>query len=103
MMYLMNLLAPTSSEAGYTIYLVISIVLILFMLVAAVAAIVMILMQPSNSDGISALSGSSDTFFGKNKGKSIEAKLKKATGICLAVLGVLAVVFYILQWEGFWS
>lgn len=103
MMYLMNLLAPTTSDSLYYVYLIVSVILIVLMLVAAVAAIIMVLMQPANSDGINALSGSSDTFFGKNKGKSIEAKLKKATGICLTVLGVLAVVFYVLQYEGFWS
>lgn len=103
MMQLVNLLAPAASAALYNIYLAISIVLVVAMLIAAIVAIVLVLMQPSNSDGIQAIQGSSETFFGKNKGKSIEEKLKKWTTICLIVLAVLALVFYILQYDGFWS
>ncbi len=80
----------------YEQYEAIGIVLIIIMALAAIAAIILILMQPSNSSGIDALGGSSETFFGKNKGKSIEAKMKKWTWICLAVLAVLAILFYVL-------
>jgi preprotein translocase subunit SecG len=78
-------------------------VMIVLMAISAIAAIVLILLQPSNSSGIDALGGSSETFFGKNKGKSIEAKMKKWTWICLAVLVVFAIVFYILQLESIWA
>ena len=71
--------------------------------VAALAAIILVLLQPGNSQGIDALGGSSETFYGKNKGKSTEAKLKMWTFICLGVLAVLAVVFFILQYEGIWT
>ncbi|MDE7158342.1 MAG: preprotein translocase subunit SecG [Clostridiales bacterium] len=71
--------------------------------VAALAAIVLVLLQPGNSQGIDALGGSSETFYGKNKGKSTEAKLKMWTYICLGVLAVLAVVFFILQYDGIWT
>ena len=73
------------------------------MAVSALAAIVLILMQPSNSSGIDALGGSSETFFGKNKGKSIEAKMKKWTWICLAILVILSITFYILQKPAIWG
>jgi preprotein translocase subunit SecG len=63
---------------------------------AAITAIVLILLQPSNSTGIDALGGSSETFFGKNKGKSIEVKMKKWTWICLGVILLLAILFYII-------
>ena len=78
-------------------------VLIVCMAVAAIAAIVLVLLQPGNSQGIDALGGSSETFYGKNKGKSIEAKLKLWTIICLAVLTVLSVVFFILQIDAIWG
>ncbi|MBQ8885497.1 MAG: preprotein translocase subunit SecG [Clostridia bacterium] len=66
------------------------------MFVAAIAAIILVLFQPGNSTGIDALGGSSETFFGKNKGKSIEARMKKWTVICLIVLAVLAIALYIV-------
>ena len=94
MLNVYSLLATPS--AFYAEYKALSIVLIILMAVAALAAIILVLMQPSNSSGIDALGGSSETFFGKNKGKSIEAKMKKWTWICLAVLCVLAIVFYLI-------
>lgn len=92
-----NLLAKSEIIENYTVYQIICVILVLLMLVAAVAAIILVLMQPSNSDGIQAIQGSSETFFGKNKGKSIEEKMKKWTFICLGVLAVLSIVFFILR------
>ena len=101
MLNVYSLLATPS--AFYEQYKVVSIILIILMAIAALAAIILVLMQPSNSSGIDALGGSSETFFGKNKGKSIEAKMKKWTWICLAILVLLSVVFFILQQESIWS
>lgn len=103
MLNLVNLLVPTSGESSYNLYITLSRVMIILMLVAAVAAIVLVLLQPGNSTGIDALGGSSETFFGKNKGKSIEAKMKKWTYVCLFVLLVFSVCFYILQLPSIWS
>lgn len=78
----------------YQIYLTTSIVLYVCLFVAALVAIILVLFQQSNSDGIQSITGSSETFFGKNKGRSIESRMKKWTWICLAVLTVLAIVAY---------
>ena len=102
MLNLVNLLVPTEGDS-YNLYFALSVTMIILMCVAALAAIVLILLQPSNSSGIDALGGSSETFFGKNKGKSIEAKMKKWTGICLAILVVLSIVFYVLQLDAIWG
>ena len=98
-----NLLAPVESVAMYYTYRAVSLALIIAMGVAALAAIVLVMLTPGNSQGIDALGGSSETFYGKNKGKSTEAKLKMWTLICLAVLGVLAIVFFILQINAIWG
>lgn len=106
MLNLVNLLAtgtaPVEGEL-LTLYYVLSGAMIILMGIAALTAIILVLLQPSNSSGIDALGGSSETFFGKNKGKSIEAKMKKWTWICLAVLVVLSIIFYILQLEAIWA
>ncbi len=99
MLNLVNLLATSDTpikDEFRNVYLVLSAIVIILMAVAAITAIVLVLLQPSNSSGIDALGGSSETFFGKNKGKSIEEKMKKWTWICLAILVVLAIIFYIL-------
>ena len=105
MMKLMNLLAstiPFASPTHKTVHMVLSVTMIILMAISALTAIILVLLQPSNSSGIDALGGSSETFFGKNKGKSIEAKMKKWTIICLIVLVVFSIVFYILQLPSLW-
>ncbi len=101
MLNLINLLVPTEGNLLY-VYRTLSIIMIVLMAVSAIAAVILILLQPSNSSGIDALGGSSETFFGKNKGKSIEAQMKKWTWICLAVLVVFSIIFFILQIDNIW-
>ena len=55
------------------------------------------IMQPSNSSGINAISGSSETFYGKNKSKTLESKMKKLTVISVAILAVCMICFYIVS------
>lgn len=98
-----QLLAPAKDAASYNTYVTVSLVLIICMGVAALAAIVLVMLQPGNSQGIDALGGTSETFYSKNKGRSLESKLKIWTLICLAVLAVFAIVFFILQIDAIWT
>lgn len=82
---------------------VVIIVLLVLLMLCAAAAVVLVLFQPGNSQGIDALGGSSETFFGKNKGRSKESKMKKWTVIVLIVLAVLSLVFFILQFPVIWG
>jgi len=102
MLNFISLLTPTENDASFALYRGLSFLMIALMLAAAVTAIILVLLQPGNSTGIDALGGSSETFFGKNKGKSIEAKMKKWTIICLVVLVIFSVAFYILQIDSIW-
>ncbi len=67
------------------------VVLGVLLILTAVVITIVVLMQKSNDDGLSGaiVGGSSDSFYGKNKGRSNEAKLVKITKI-------LAVVFFVL-------
>ncbi len=91
-----NLLA---SETALMIRDIIAVITIVVMALAALGAIILILLQQSNSSGIDALGGSSETFFGKNKGKSLESKLKKWTIICLVVLLVFSVIYFVVPYN----
>ena len=102
MLNLVNLLIPTNGTLYY-IHRVLSISMIALMAISALVALILVLLQPSNSSGIDALGGSSETFFGKNKGKSIEEKMKKWTWICLAVLVVFSIIFFVLQMDFLWK
>lgn len=55
------------------------------------------MIQPGNSNGISALDGTSDTFYGKNKSKTVESKLRKLTVVCLVIMTILMVAFYLIK------
>ena len=101
--FITGLLAPAASHAAYNTYRTVSFIFIALMFVAAIAAIVLVMLTPGNSQGIDALGGSSETFYSKNKGRSSEAKLKLATYICLGVLAVFAIVFFIIQIPAIWG
>ena len=68
----------------------------ILMVVAALVLIVTVLMQDSESDGMSALAGGSETFFGKNKNNTLEGKLAMATKISASVFVGLAVLLLII-------
>ena len=69
----------------------------ILLLLAALFLIVAVLLQNGKSKGTGVVTGGAETFFGKNKGKSFEVKMKKWTWICLAVLVVFSVAFYIID------
>lgn len=92
------LLAPAGmSDTVYTLYMVLSVACLILIFLTALVAILLVLFQKSNSDGIQGITASSETFFGKNRGQSIESKLKKLTWICMIVLGVLSIVVYVVN------
>ena len=57
--------------------------------------VVLVLMQEGKSAGLGAISGSSDTYWGKNKGRSREANLVRLTKILAILFIVLATVLNI--------
>ena len=61
------------------------------LIVSSLILIVVVLMQESRSEGLSgAIAGGAETFFGKNKGRTIEQKLVKITK-------AFAVIFFVLS------
>ena len=93
---LVNLLAATFGSTEFIVYRVLSIIGLVLVFLTALITIIIVLFQKSNSDGIQGITASSETFFGKNKGQSIEAKLKKWTWICLGVLAFLSIAIYVV-------
>ncbi|MBO4904083.1 MAG: preprotein translocase subunit SecG [Lachnospiraceae bacterium] len=64
---------------------------ILFILVSVILAAI-VLMQEGKSAGLGVISGAADTYWGKNKGRSIEGKLEKITKILAVAFMLLAIV-----------
>ena len=72
---------------------VLSIVIILL----SIGISILVLMQESKQQGLSgAISGAAETFFGKNKGRTMEAKREKWTKIAGIAFFVLALVSSLL-------
>ncbi len=82
---------------------IIKIVLISLLGLLAVAMIVLILMQRSNSNGVSAITGQTNTFYNRNKGATLQGKIKVLTIICAVAIMVIVVAFLIIHgiYKGF--
>lgn len=67
-------------------------ILTVLLVITALVVIVSVLMQQGNRQGLGAISGGAETFFGKNKAKSYEGKLALATKVGAAVFIVLSLL-----------
>lgn len=63
----------------------------ILLIIASILITIVVLMQDSKQSGISALGAQSDSYFSKNKGKTLEAKLVSITRI-FAVIFLLVTV-----------
>ena len=68
------------------------------LVVMAIFLLVVVLMQSGKDTRLSGtISGSSDTYYGQNKGKSRDRVLSILTTVVAIIFVVLVVVFYVLQ------
>ncbi|MCM1027964.1 MAG: preprotein translocase subunit SecG [Roseburia sp.] len=68
------------------------IVLTIIFIIICVALVVLVLMQEGKSAGLGSISGAAETYWGKNKGRSMEGQLVKFTRLLAVLFMVLAVV-----------
>lgn len=97
----MNLLASNDTAVPVWVeksFPVIKIVLACIICVIAIALIVLSFCQKSEAEGgTNAITGQADTFYNRNKGESLQGKVKKWTIILSSVILVLCVVFLIIN------
>ena len=67
------------------------VLMVLFVLVCIIAT-VLVLMQEGRSQGLGAIAGAAETYWGKNKGRSMEGNLVKWTKILTVVFFLMAIV-----------
>jgi preprotein translocase subunit SecG len=66
-------------------------------IVFSVSIIVIVLMQSGKSAGLSgSIAGGAETFFGKNKGRTIDAFLSKYTTFAAIAFLITSIVLYLL-------
>ena len=65
------------------------------LILVSIAFTIIVLMQEGKSAGLGAISGAAETYWGKNKGRSMEGALVKATTVLGVVFMLLSVVLNI--------
>ena len=71
---------------------VLKIILTVIFIIISIALTVIILMQEGKSAGLGAIAGAADTYWGKNKGRSMEGRLVTGTKILVVLFLVIAAV-----------
>ena len=67
-------------------------ILTIVFIIISIALTVIILMQEGKSAGLGAIAGAADTYWGKNKGRSMEGRLVTGTKILVVLFIVIAAV-----------
>ena len=75
---------------------VIQIILSIIYVILGVAISVVILMQEGKSQGLGALGGIADSYWGKNKGRSMEGALEKFTKYGAIVFMVITILMNLI-------
>ena len=77
---------------------VLNTILTIVFIILSIVFTVIILMQEGKSAGLGAIAGAADTYWGKNKGRSMEGMLVKLTRIFVILFLVIAMVLNLGIW-----
>ena len=79
-----------------------NIVLCVLDIILAILIVVLFLVQEGNDQGIGVVAGgSSDSYYSKAKGQTLEERLKQATKIVAVLFAFMSVVLYMAVTKGF--
>jgi len=71
---------------------ILKIILMIIFVIDCIALAIVVLMQEGKEGGLGSIAGSSDTYWGQNKGRSMEGGLVRATKIMAAAFFILAIL-----------
>ena len=71
---------------------ILRIILTVIFAIDCIALTIVVLLQEGKQQGLGSIAGVADTYWGKNKGRSMEGGLVKATTIMAVLFFVLAIV-----------
>ena len=80
---------------------IIAIVIASVDILICVALVLLVILQEGNDKGMGVIGGGADTFFGKEKGRSIDSTLKKITSALAILFAILTVILYLMLAKGF--
>ena len=79
---------------------VLGIVLGVVLGIVSIAIIVVIILQEGNQQGLGVVTGSADSYFSKNKARSIDAFLSRWTKVFAAVFVLFVIALNVLSYFG---
>ena len=68
------------------------VILTVIFIIVCIAITILVLLQEGKSQGLGAISGAAESYWGKNKGRSMEGMLVKLTKVCAVLFVVLTVL-----------
>ncbi len=76
---------------------VVKLILTVILVIVSIILTIVVLMQEGKQAGLGAISGAAETYWGKNKGRSMEGALEKITKVLAVLFFVIAIVLD-LKW-----
>ena len=65
---------------------------VVFMIICLIITVVILLQEGKQAGLTGAISGAAESYWGKNKGRSMEGKLEKITKICVVLFFVVSIL-----------
>lgn len=81
---------------GYVIVNVLSIIFMVIMVLLCLAMVIIVALQDGNSANLGAITGGAESFFGKNKSKTLDSKFKRWTIFIGAGILVCSIIYFVL-------
>ena len=98
MNFLLNATEKARPDWVVNSFPIIKLILVILILLCSVFMIVSVMMQEGNTNGMTGITGdSSDTFYNRNKGQSMQGKIKKLTIIVACAILVLCLAYLVLN------
>ncbi|MDD3947113.1 MAG: preprotein translocase subunit SecG [Clostridia bacterium] len=80
----------------YLFYNVLSIIFMVIMVLLSLAMIIIVMLQEGNTTNLGAITGAAESFFGKNKAKTLDSRFKKWTMIIAGSILVTSILFFVV-------
>lgn len=81
----------------FLFYKVLSIVFMVLMVLFSLVMIIIVMLQQGNSNNLGAIAGGAESFFGKNKARSMDARFKRWTIIVASMILLTSILFFVVQ------
>lgn len=79
---------------------IIAIILAVLDILVCIALVLLVVFQEGNDKGLGVIGGGADTFFGKEKGRTLDSKLKRFTSVLAIAFVLLTLSLFLILSKG---